>query len=251
MAASQTSKIEMIVWWFVRFNYETKPNCQNVPAALKYLIKVFSKQIFGSNMLTNKEDLDFIQALSTTKLPNIFKSKIKLLYTASENNYLSSKFHESCDGHGPTLTIIKNNFGNIFGGYTTVKWQSPTWNPGDKTTWESDEKAFLFLIRSNDAKLQCPKVYDIINSSNAVRHEDTLGPIFGGGYDMVISDRCNLPMATTSGHELMKYGIYAYSSCFRGPYTYNYVENELCGSNVNYNNLFFYQVLEYQVFEIQ
>lgn len=36
---------------------------------------------------------------------NKFESA-KLLYRASENEYLVSKFHEKCDGHKQTLIII-------------------------------------------------------------------------------------------------------------------------------------------------
>lgn len=33
-------------------------------------------------------------------------SDVKLLYRASENDFLVSKFHEKCDGVGNTLTMV-------------------------------------------------------------------------------------------------------------------------------------------------
>ena len=49
--------------------------------------------------------------------------KWKLLYRASEHDYLSDSFHEYCDDvKGPTLVIIKSSEGWIFGGYTTQSW---------------------------------------------------------------------------------------------------------------------------------
>ena len=242
--------LELIVWCYIRKEYEIRGIRNTVPAALKYLIKLFSKQIIGSNMLSNKEDLDFIQLLSATKLPNILKNKFKLLYRASENNYSSSKFHELCDGHGPTITIIRSNFDNIFGGYTNVKWKPLQ----IKESWGADKNAFLFLIRSNDSKVEHPKLFNIIQKQFAVCHsnkERKCGPAFGGGCDLRISDNCNTPIGNKSGLELGKKEFDAYSSCWTGPNTYDYVENELCGSDVRCNNLFFYQVLEYEVFEIQ
>ena len=93
----------------------------NVPMTLKYVIMQFSKKKIGCKMLTFKEDIEFFKLLSS-KLKEIITHKTyKLLYRASEHNYLaSSTFHKLCDNHGPTITIIKSNFGNIFGGFTSI-----------------------------------------------------------------------------------------------------------------------------------
>lgn len=49
--------------------------------------------------------------------------KWKLLYRASEHNYLGSAFHNLCDSQkGPMLIIIKSTEGWLFGGYTTQSW---------------------------------------------------------------------------------------------------------------------------------
>ena len=48
--------------------------------------------------------------------------KWKLIYRASEHGYTVSSFHECCDNKGPTLIVIKNDGGWIFGGYTTQSW---------------------------------------------------------------------------------------------------------------------------------
>ena len=66
--------------------------------------------------------------------------KSKLLFRASDHSYLASQFHKLCDGKGPTVTIIKNNFGNVFGGYTNIPWSSDT-------DFHSDKGAsILFLL---------------------------------------------------------------------------------------------------------
>ena len=66
-----------------------------------------------------RQDLNLIKLLTESFT---FKNP-KLLYGASENEYLASKFHDLCDGNGATITIIKSNFGNIFGGYTNIPGQ--------------------------------------------------------------------------------------------------------------------------------
>ncbi len=47
----------------------------------------------------------------------------KLIYRASEHDYTSESFHRHCDDRGPTLIVIKNSGGWIFGGYTTQSWK--------------------------------------------------------------------------------------------------------------------------------
>ena len=47
----------------------------------------------------------------------------KLIYRASENDYIAKSFHECCDKViGPTLVVIKSSEEWIFGGYTTQSW---------------------------------------------------------------------------------------------------------------------------------
>ena len=119
--SDRSNSLELIVWHFVRREYEDRWNRSNVPMALKYLIKAFSNKIIGSKRMTIKEDLDFVQLLRTSKLPNI--ARFKLLFRASENDFSATMFHQKCNDKQPTLTIIESNHGHIFGGYTKGKWE--------------------------------------------------------------------------------------------------------------------------------
>ena len=71
MSASKVNEVDLIVWWFIRNYYENKKRGRNVPLALKYLIKNFSKNAFSSKILSIKQDYDLIQLLQT-KLTNTF-----------------------------------------------------------------------------------------------------------------------------------------------------------------------------------
>jgi hypothetical protein len=51
--------------------------------------------------------------------------KLELLYKASKDGFEASKFHSHCDFKGPTISIIKSDTGNVFGGYTTIPWSNP------------------------------------------------------------------------------------------------------------------------------
>jgi len=187
--AQQTTNLELVVYNYIRNQYESKFNRVNVPLPLKYLIVSFSKEIFGSKLLTLKEDMGFVQLL-LTKLSNI--QRLNLLFTASDsqigtykivkhtNEFTASDFHSKCDNkNGPTVTIIKGKFGNIFGAYTTVS--STSLRQLQLESGYIDKDAFLFLIRSSNEleQKECPKM--IVQSSGslcAYYLSPDYGPIF-------------------------------------------------------------------------
>eukprot|EP01084_Bolivina_argentea_P214059 363456_1 len=230
-----TAIMELVVWNFVRTEYEEPFDHIDIPMPLKYLIRNFSNPVIGSKLITIKEDLYFIELL-LTKLSNIYQ--FKLLYRASENNYLANKFHELCDGYGHTITIIKNNHGHIFGGYTKEKWTS-------KHGWVHDENAFLFLIRSSDSSQKCPILFEVhANPSRAIFHNQNGGPIFGGGYAICISDKCN--EQTTSSRSFNRIMFNQHASVF------NYKGNQLCGGIAKTKNALNinFIVEDYEIFEV-
>ena len=236
-AKKKRDDLQLVVWCFIREQYEDKLNRINVPIALKYLITKFSKNVIGSNMMTIKEDINFIQLL-LLKISNI--KRFKLLYRGSEHKYSAKKFHELCDGHGPTICFIKSNFVNIFGGYSSIKWSSDG-------GWHKDENAFLFLIRSDNElqQQQCPVILDCVEPQYAVRHLSAYGPSFGSEHDICIRDKCN-------------------NTSMRGWRDSNYVDQvsyinkviiePLCGGNLRdtvEKTTYLFNVLEYEVFEMQ
>lgn len=62
-----------------------------------------------------------------------------MLYRGSRDGFEAESFHQACDNQGMTLTVIKSEFGNIFGGYTEAEW-------GSKNEYLPDTRAFLFSI---------------------------------------------------------------------------------------------------------
>eukprot|EP01084_Bolivina_argentea_P268907 456878_1 len=86
----EINELELVIWFYVRNHYEDKFNKINIAIPLKYLMLQFSKRIIDSKLLTNKEDMSFVQLLSS-KISNI--KHFKLLFRASEHKYLASKFH--------------------------------------------------------------------------------------------------------------------------------------------------------------
>ena len=241
MASSKPSESELVIFHFIRNHYEQKYK-QNVPMALKYITIKFSKSIIGSKLLTSKQDLDFFKLLST-KLPSI--RRFNLLFRASKHGYGGKKFHEHCDNKGGTITIIKSNFGNIFGGYTSKSWTSSGEAVGD-------ENAFLFLIKSDDESVQkeCPLLLEL--RKDYVKYESDIycvanwGPVFGTGHDISISNDCNKKLGKIPEHN----GHHNYSHLYS--YECDKVVS-LCGGDFTCKNTYgtyFFQVIDYEVFQI-
>jgi hypothetical protein len=79
-----------------------------------------------------------------------------LLWRGSRDGFGARDFHCRCDGRAPTLTLIQDTKGNIFGGFTPVKWVSREWD--EKATealgWDNRLKAdpslksFLFTLKN-------------------------------------------------------------------------------------------------------
>jgi hypothetical protein len=130
---------------------------------------------FKSEILTGEQ-----QSFELLKLcefsPN---DKWSLLYRATRDEFEPHVFHSKCDGHASTLTLIKAKESKfIFGGFTTVSWDS-------SSLFKSDANAFIFSLTNKDNTPLKMKI-------NPKRHryamycEYSRGPSFGGGCDIRI-----------------------------------------------------------------
>ena len=230
-AVAESKEIELISTWFVRNYYELQSDAKDVPLELKQLITYFSEKMFDSKILSFKRDTDLLKLLNTTLS---FKSS-SLLFRASENDYLASKFHQMCDGKAPTITIIKSHWGNIFGGYTCIPWSS------DRGLVIDKGDSFIFLIHSKRpiANHDLPKIWNYKDKGQfdqEVFHSASQGPSFGGGSDIKIMNRCN--------------GL---SSSISYIYPYNYLDDidriSFCGGTMSRQSGGFF-VDEYEVFQL-
>lgn len=72
---------------------------------------------------------------------NEFKqvAKLQLLYRASDDGYEAKNFHQKCDDIPNTVTLVRSSNGNVFGGFTTQKWDS-------HSGYKEDKFAFLFSL---------------------------------------------------------------------------------------------------------
>jgi hypothetical protein len=104
--------------------------------------------------------------------------KWNLQYRASRDGFDAEEFHKRCDGIANTLTVIKSEHGNIFGGFTEKAWDS-------SGECYEDPEAFIFSLVNKENK---PFKVMCTNGFNAIICESSLGPSFGGqnGDDILI-----------------------------------------------------------------
>ena len=95
------------------------------------------------------------------------KVKFELLWKGSRDGFGASTFHTKCDKKGPTLTVVKSEHDKVFGGYTSLNWESR----GD---YANDPTAFIYSLTH---KAKCGKQKD----TDSIGDDSGCGPIFGGG----------------------------------------------------------------------
>jgi hypothetical protein len=115
-----------------------------------------------------------------------------LLYRASRDGFTSSSFHSKCDGINKTVTLIQNNYGYVFGGYTTAAWMSY-----QNSVYINDTEAFVFSLRRNDYN---PKTfrYNVTRPDFAICANLNYGPTFGEGPDIGIIDRSDINFGSST-----------------------------------------------------
>jgi hypothetical protein len=102
----------------------------------------------------------------------VSSSAAGLLYRSTRDGANANAFHYRCDDQGPTLTLIKDSYGFVFGGYTSKSWSSPL-------TIEkfSDPEAVMFSVVGFYDK---PVAFPSNGGDSSIRCIAGYGPWFGG-----------------------------------------------------------------------
>eukprot|EP00347_Sterkiella_histriomuscorum_P009817 403339772 len=119
--------------------------------------------------------------LMTANIDKYQQKEYKLLFQGSRDGFTAKAFHEMCDNKGPTVCFILSEFGQTFGGYTSISWES-----GDKQS--PDNNAILFQIN----KKTLHKL--IQNNGTGIYNNNDYLCIFGKngfGWDIGIHSNCN------------------------------------------------------------
>ena len=165
--------------------------------------------------------------------------KMELIYIGSRDGSSSESFHSKCDNQGPTIVLYKNNNEGIFGGFTSISWQS-------KENIVKDPSSFLFTLinihNTKPEKFPCKKTARIKFSLNK-------GPCFGL-YRDVISELYNISFDKDKCDISVGKNFYK-DMCFSDfPCSYDDVLGlgySVFTSNSNSKN---FQILEIEVFKL-
>lgn len=158
-------------------------------------IKNFEEKLQKNKILMEQHRLQIGSLFNSKTLSNIIEierltyflgaKKIVLtqIFRASEDGANGSLLRKKIKSASPTVSIVKDKKGNVFGGYTTQTWLPETEKAGFH--FKSDEKAFLFSLTLN-------KKYPI--QPNEINHAIGIGDIalcsFGYGMDFFITNNC-------------------------------------------------------------
>ncbi|XP_053391215.1 interferon-induced protein 44-like [Mercenaria mercenaria] len=105
--------------------------------------------------------------------PKIFT----LLYTITRDGCNSTTFHQKCDNQGPTVTVLYNQQGSVYGGYAPVNWTS-------SGGWINNTTAFLYQLRLNGNDKTTKFTLKPAGYLHALYHCQSYGPTFGSGHDL-------------------------------------------------------------------
>jgi hypothetical protein len=134
------------------------------------------------------ELVSMIGSIMLTKL-------MKLLWRGSRDGFKARTFHERCDGHRNTLTLIRDTKGNIFGGVTRIEWESSFLG---KRKIDEKRESFIFTLRNPHGLPERKFSHKSVAGLPAIRVSSKMGPCFGDG-DLFVSDNCNITPSSTSG----------------------------------------------------
>ena len=142
-----------------------------------------------SEILANEQQcLELIELCEFS--PN---DKWSLLYRGTRDGFGSSDFHSKCDGHSSTLTILKAKGGsNIFGGFTTVSWDSTS-------QWKSDQNAFLFSLTNKD-NLPLKMKIEPNRHHCAIYCNPEYGPTFGDDINIINNPNTTMYSSSNLSH---------------------------------------------------
>jgi hypothetical protein len=144
-----------------------------------------------------------LDSLIVSAFPLLFQDfaakRFTLLWRGSRDGFRAKDFHERCDGHSNTLTLVTDTNGNIFGGFTPVEWDSK-----DNDKADPSGKSFLFTLKNQHNV--GPKKFPLKATARvAILTLSYRGPAFGGGADLMVWDQCN---ANNRSHTLHFGGDY-------------------------------------------
>ena len=104
-------------------------------------------KVINSKILTDNEGIKLMEMVDNHRNTKYNNGEWKLLFRATRDGFKRCNFFDKCDKMDNTICIIQTPQNNVFGGFTSLKWeqsiQSNIYGHG------VDPLAFVYTIRSN------------------------------------------------------------------------------------------------------
>jgi hypothetical protein len=120
-----------------------------------------------------------------------FKAKrFNILWRGSRDGFAAREFHNRCDGYANTLAVILDTDGNIFGGFTPVKWESREFKGDGSNLNKADPslKSFIFTLKNPHNFPARRFALKAEAKDRAIRCWSDKGPSF---HDICVFDQCD------------------------------------------------------------
>jgi hypothetical protein len=126
-----------------------------------------------------------------------------LLWRGVRDGFGARSFQGRCGSHAPTLTLIEDTEGNIFGGFTPLKWE-PRWPRSSKDSSNCPKadpslKGFVFTVK-NPHTLPLRRFALLAEANNrAITCDSPWGPRFAGAISVFSNYNANSRSFTSLG----------------------------------------------------
>lgn len=97
-----------------------------------------------------------------------------LLYSITRDGCNATTFHQKCDNQGPTVTVLYNQQGSVYGGYTSASWCSV--NGGQ---YANTEDSFMFQLKSSGNQKENKFPLKPEGKQHSIYCYTNYGPLFG------------------------------------------------------------------------
>ena len=150
-------------------NYEIKicSTYKNKISEFSEIQKIKTNKTISSILNESEKAYEFLEKL----IEWTGYQKMELLYRGTKDGDSSYTFHNKCNNQGPTISLLKNDKNNIFGGYSSISWTS-------SGNYKSANGSFLFTL-TNIHNTPPTKFPNTQKYDHAIYHDGGWGPDFG------------------------------------------------------------------------
>jgi cytoskeletal protein CcmA (bactofilin family) len=145
------------------------------------------KDIATSTILGSKH----YTAISTL-LPNV---GFTLLYRGSRDGFASSVFHTKCDNQGSTFLVFKSD-----GGYIATAYVNISWDVSNNYKTATSGTCWLNNLENPSGTISTTKALNSAAPQYTIYCNNSYGPTFGGGHDLMTVSTINASGGYTNPH---------------------------------------------------